>query len=259
MTFFILFTVHKVRGGGHIMRIFTRLIAATTLVIGGLAAVPAHAQGLPVFDASNFAEAIQEATSAVTEVSNLEQQLTAQENMIKDLPGTIAPGLVTLAQQTQQLMQQVNTIQSMGASLTGQLNSLYPTDYSSQSFPGILDQVASMQTAQRAAYQTSMAMQSQVAANQPAITQAYKAADAESLAATGPTQAAQANTQALEAVGQQLGDVQGLMIAQQNADAQKAIAEQSADAAGNQVIQNSYTPFTNNGPSIPNPFSDVGQ
>jgi P-type conjugative transfer protein TrbJ len=240
------------------MRISIRIISLSTLIIGGMAATPAHAQ-MAVFDAANFAQAIQEVSSAAQEVSNLEQQLQAQQNMIKDLPATISPGLVTLAQQTQQLMQQVNTIQSMGTSLTGQLNSLYPTDYSSQSFAGILSQVASMQTAQRAAYQTSLAMQSQVAANQPAITQAYKAADAASLAAAGPTQAAQANTQALEAVGQQLGDVQGLMIAQQNADAQKALAEQSSEAAGNQVIQNSYTPYTNTGPSIPNPLSDAGQ
>lgn len=240
------------------MRISTLIISVSTLIIGGLVATPAHAQ-MAVFDAANFAQAIQEVSSAAQEVSNLEQQLQAQQNMIKDLPGTISPGLVTLAQQTQQLMQQVNTIQSMGTSLTGQLNSLYPTDYSSQSFTGILSQVASMQTAQRAAYQTSLAMQSQVAANQPVITQAYKAADAASLAAAGPTQAAQANTQALEAVGQQLGDVQGLMIAQQNADAQKALAEQSSEAAGNQAIQNSYTPYTNTGPSIPNPLSDAGQ
>jgi P-type conjugative transfer protein TrbJ len=147
----------------------------------------------------------------------------------------------------------------MGTSLTGQLNSLYPTDYSSQSFTGILDQVASMQTAQRAAYQTSLAMQSQVAANQPAITQAYRAADAESLAATGPTQAAQANTQALEAMGQQLGDVQGLMIAQQNTDAQKALAEQSNEAAGLQAAQNALTPYTNTGPAMPDPFPQTGQ
>jgi P-type conjugative transfer protein TrbJ len=104
-----------------------------------------------------------------------------------------------------------------------------------------------------------MAMQSQVAANQATITAAYKAADNESMTATGPTQATQANTQAVEAVGQQLGDIQALMIAQQNADAQKEVAEQSATSAGNQVIQNSYTPLTDSGPPIVNPFSDVGQ
>jgi P-type conjugative transfer protein TrbJ len=156
-------------------------------------------------------------------------------------------------------MQQVNTIQSMGTSLTSQLNSLYPTDYSSQSFSGILSQIASMQTAQRAAYQTSLAMQSQVAANQAAISAAYKAADAESMAATGPTQAAQANTQALEAVGQQLGDIQGLMIAQQNADAQKALAEQSDDAAGEQAAQNALTPWQDPGTTMNNPFGKSKQ
>ncbi len=239
------------------MRISTRIVAAAIVIIGGQAASPAHAQ-MAVFDAANYAQAIQEVSSAAQEVSNLEQQLNAQMNMIKDLPGTISPGLVTLAQQTQQLMQQVNTIQSMGTSLTGQLNSLYPTDYSSQSFTGILSQIASMQTAQRAAYQTSLAMQSQVATNQSAISAAYKAADAESMAATGPTQAAQANTQALEAVGQQLGDVQGLMIAQQSADAQKALADQSMDTAGEQAAQNALTPYTNTGPTLSNPFPQTG-
>jgi P-type conjugative transfer protein TrbJ len=226
-------------------------------VIATCVAAPAHAQ-MAVFDAANYAQAIQEVTQATQEVSNLEQQLTAQENMIRDLPGTISPGLVTLAQQTQQLMQQVNTIQSMGTSLTSQLNSMYPTDYSSQSFPGILSQIASMQTAQRSAYQTSMAMQSQVAANQAAISAAYKAADSESMAATGPTQAAQANTQALEAVGQQLGDIQGLMIAQQNADAQRAVAYQSEDsaasAADSQIWKDTPPPTV----PIVNPFPNAG-
>ena len=239
------------------MRISTRIISSAALIIGGLLTAPAHAQ-MAVFDAANYAQAIQEVTQATQEVSNLEQQLTAKENMIRDLPGTISPGLVTLAQQTQQLMQQVNTIQSMGASLTSQLNSLYPTNYSSQSFPGILSQLASMQTAQRAAYQTSLAMQSQVAANQPAISAAYKAADSESMAATGPTQATQANTQALEAVGQQLGDIQGLMIAQQNADAQKALAEQSDDAASAAAAQAAITPFKDSGAPLTNPFPVTG-
>jgi P-type conjugative transfer protein TrbJ len=216
-------------------------------------ASPAHAQ-MAVFDAANYAQAIQEVTQATQEVSNLEQQLTAQENMIRDLPGTISPGLVTLAQQTQQLMQQVSTIQNMGTSLTSQLNNLYPSDYSSQSYSQILGQIASMQTTQRSAYQTSMAMQSQVAANQAAISQIYREADTESLAATGPTQAAQANTQALEAVGQQLGDVQGLMVAQQNADAQKAMAEQSQDAAGEQAAKNALTTWQNPGTTMNNPF-----
>lgn len=239
------------------MRISTRIISSAALIIGGLLTAPAHAQ-MAVFDAANYAQAIQEVTQATQEVSNLEQQLTAQENMIRDLPGTISPGLVTLAQQTQQLMQQVNTIQSMGTSLTSQLNSLYPTDYSSQSFPGILSQIASMQTAQRSAYQTSMAMQSQVAANQAAISAAYRAADAESMAATGPTQAAQANTQALEAVGQQLGDIQGLMIAQQNADAQRAVAYQSEDnaaSAADSQIWKDTPPAT---VPIVNPFPNAG-
>jgi P-type conjugative transfer protein TrbJ len=220
-------------------------------------AAPAHAQ-MAVIDSANLAQAVQEVSTAGSELSQLEQQLTAEENMIRDLPGTIAPGLVTLAQQTQQLMQQVNTIQSMGTSLTSQINSLYPSDYSNDSFTGILSQLASMQTAQRAAYQTSMAMQSQVAANQAAISAAYKAADAESMAATGPTQAAQANTQALEAVGQQLGDIQGLMITQQNADAQKEEAEQSEDAAAaaadSQIWQDT-PPAT---VTIVNPFPNAG-
>jgi P-type conjugative transfer protein TrbJ len=217
-----------------------KLRSALGLTVMALSlAVPAHAQ-MAVIDAANLAQAVQQVSAATSELSQLEQQLNAEENMIKDLPGTIAPGLVTLAQQTQQLMQQVSTIQNMGTSLTSQLNNFYPSDYSTQSYTGIINQLASMQTAQRAAYQTSMAMQSQVAANQPAITQAYQEADAESLSATGPTQATQANTQALEAVGQQLGDIQGLMVAQQNANAQKSVAEQSQAAAAAQATTDAW-------------------
>jgi P-type conjugative transfer protein TrbJ len=234
----------------------TRIILPLALTMLGFA-FPARAQ-MAVFDAANFAQAVQEVESATQEVTNLEQQLSAQEKMIQDLPGTVAPGLVTLAQQTQQLMQQVNTIQSMGTNLNNQLQSLYPTDYSNDSFTGILSQIASMQSAQRQAYKTSMAMQSQVTANQGTITAAYKAADTESMAAAGPTQAVQADTQAVEAVGQQLGDIQSLMIAQQNADAQKAVAAQSEDAAAQAAQTQIWQYSPPQTVSAVNPFSDVG-
>jgi P-type conjugative transfer protein TrbJ len=235
---------------------------AVLAVIASLTVTPnrARAQGIPVFDDTSFGELVSQLNQGAQQLTQLQNQLTAQLNAIKSLPGTLLPGVGQLAQQTQQLMQQINTIQNMGSNLQQQITSLYPTNFSNlNSVSGVLSELSSMQSQTRSAYQSSLQMQSQVAANQPQISGDIQSADEESMTASGTTAAVQASNQILGTLSQQLGDQQALLIAQYNAQAQQADEAQSENQAAQQAATLSYTNAQNSGPGVNNPFADVGQ
>ncbi|MGH8326211.1 MAG: hypothetical protein ACRET2_05555, partial [Steroidobacteraceae bacterium] len=118
-----------------------------------MGAGPARAQGIPVFDNTSFLELVQQFEQGAQQLAELQQQLTADLNMLRSLPDTIMPGLGNLVQQTQSLMQQVSMIRDMGTSLQGQLQSLYPTNYGAMSLSGILSELSQMTTTTQGAYQ----------------------------------------------------------------------------------------------------------
>ncbi|MGH7084291.1 MAG: hypothetical protein ACREFN_04800 [Acetobacteraceae bacterium] len=231
------------------------LFAAPVMVLAlMMGAGPARAQGIPVFDNTSFLELVQQFEQGAQQLAELQQQLTADLNMLRSLPDTIMPGLGNLLQQTQSLMQQVAMIRDMGTSLQSQLQSLYPTNYSNTSLSGILSELSQMTTTTQGAYQTSMALQNQVAANQPELSQAVDAANAASMSAAGPTAAIQASNQILGALSQQLGDLQSLLIGQQRAIDQQQQQEVADDAAAQEVLTQAtgYTPPS--GGAVVNPF-----
>lgn len=215
---------------------------------------PARAQGIPVFDNTSFLELVQQFRQGTQELAQLQQQLTAQLNMLRSLPGTIMPGLGNLVQQTQSLMQQVAMIRNMGTNLQSQLQSLYPTNFSTMSLSGILSALSQMTTATQGAYQTSMALQNQVAANQPQLSQAVQGANAASMSAAGPTAAIQASNQILGALSQQLGDLQSLLIGQQRAVDQRQLQDVSEAEAGQAAFQQAAAPATESAPTVQDPW-----
>lgn len=234
---------------------------AVLAVMTGLALAPsgARAQGIPVFDASSFAQLLTTVQQGATEVSNLEQQLTAQLNMLKSLPSNIMPGVGNLAQQTQQLMQQLNSIQNMGTSLQSQISSLYPTNFSNlNTVSGVLSELSQMTATTRSAYQQSMQLQNQVAANAPQIASAVQSANAASMAAAGPTAAIQASNQLLGTLSTQLGDHQAILVATYRAQEQQQLEAQSDQQAEQQALADSLQDTPPANVAIPNPFPEWG-
>ena len=231
------------------------LFAVPVMVLALMAgAGSARAQGIPVFDNTSFLELVQQFEQGAQQLAQLQQQLTAQLNMLRSLPDTIMPGLGNLVQQTQSLMQQVAMIRGMGTNLQSQLQSLYPTNYSTTSLSGILSELSQMTTTTQGAYQTSMALQNQVAANQPQLSQAVQAANAASMSAAGPTAAIQASNQILGALSQQLGDLQSLLIGQQRAIDQQQLQDASEAAAGLAAFQQAAQPASETAPTVQDPW-----
>jgi type IV secretion system protein TrbJ len=230
-------------------------ITAVVIVLAFTAgAGRARAQGIPVYDNTSFLELVQQFEQGAQQLAQLQQQLTAQLDMLRSLPSTIMPGLGDLVQQTQSLMQQVSMIQDMGTSLQSQLDSLYPTNYSTMSMSGILSQLSQMTTATQGAYQTSMSLQNQVAANQPQLAEAVQAANSASMGAAGPTAAIQASNQILGALSQQLGDMQSLLVGQQRATDQQQLQDASEAAAGQETFVQTWQPSTTQAPAVQDPW-----
>jgi len=204
------------------------------LVVAGAAlsgAPAAKAQGIPVYDNTSFLELVQQFEQGAQQLTQLQQQLQAQLQMLQSLPSTIMPGLGQLVSSTQQLMGQIQNIQSMGSNLTGDLTSLYPTSFSSGNPQAILNQIAAMTTANRQAITTSMQIQNQVAQQQPQIASEVSSAVSASQGAPGPTAVAQATNQILAAQSAQLSQIQSVLIADERSNEQQQLQQQSEAAA----------------------------
>lgn len=206
--------------------------AFAIFVFGALVGVsPARAQGIPVYDNMSFIELVQQFEQGAQQLAQLQQQLQTQLNMIRSLPSTIMPGLGPLVQSTQQLMSQVQEIQNVGPSLTGQLNSLFPTGFAGASPQSVLSTIASMTSYNRQALTTAMGIQGQIAQNEPVISSSVNSAVSASQGAAGPTAAIQATNQILGAMSQQLAQQDDLLISAQRAVQQQALQRQAEQAA----------------------------
>lgn len=201
-----------------------------------------HSQGIPVFDASSFGQLIAQLQQGAQQLSAVQQQLQAQLSMLQSLPTSILAPVGQLSQATQQLMSQVSNIQSMGSSLTSELNSVYPSNFSTSNPQEILNQISAMTAANRQASITAMQLQNQVEANAPQLQSAIGNAVTASNAAPGPTAVGQATNQILAAQSQQLGDLQSLLVVEQRQQDDEQLQRQAGDAALQQM---------NNAPDMP--------
>jgi P-type conjugative transfer protein TrbJ len=230
----------------------------TALVTTAIAISPAQAQfgfGSVVFDPSAVAQLTTQVSYQLQMINQLVQQVQQGKSMLQSLGSNILPGLSTLTQQSQGLVSSLNGIANTGASLTGLLDSQYPTDFSNlNSVSAILSKMAAMQTQARQAMQTSMSMQGQVASNQPQIAAAMQSAGTASNAAAGPTAALQATNQMLAALSTQIADLQTILIAHLRAEEEQRLSDQASITAGNSAyaaelnapVDTTVTTATNN-------------
>jgi P-type conjugative transfer protein TrbJ len=200
-------------------------------------ASPALAQfgvGTTVYDPAAVGQLITQVNNQVQMLNSLVTQVQQGQATLNPLGSNIVPGLSSLMQNTQSLITNLNNIGNTGASLSSALSSQYPTNFSNlSSVSDILGKLSSMQTQTRAAIESSMAMQNQVAANQGQISGAMASAVTASNGASGPTAALQATNQILAALSQQISDLQSILIAHMRAE--------DAERMNTQAVQTSAT------------------
>ncbi len=236
----------------------TRKLLGSACVALLLLAAPASAQlgfGSIVYDPSAVAQLTTQVGYQLQMINQLIQQVQQGQNMLQSLSSNIVPGLSGMIQQSQSLVSSLNGISSTGSSLTSLLGSQYPTDFSNLStVSAILAKIATMQTQARQAMQNSMALQSQVASNQPQIAAAMGSAATASNGAAGPTAALQATNQMLTALSAQIADLQSILIGHMRAEEEQRLSDRAALAAGNAAFaaevagpaDTTITPATNN-------------
>ncbi|MDD3444666.1 MAG: hypothetical protein PHS60_04610 [Zavarzinia sp.] len=231
-------------------------IAAALVALAAASIAPppaAHATGIPVFDVSNFAQALLDVQNGIDQIVQLKEQVTNQLNMLKSLPYTIMPDITDLLSTTRDLMETVDMIQSLGTDLESEIKAAFPTDAGDltniKTFNDALAKLEEINRQRERAARQAMEVQNQITANQEHLSSAVGAAVTASQGASGPTSAAQATNQLLAAMSQQLLELQSLTITASRAAETEALARASAEAVGRQETQRflstgSHTPTT---------------
>lgn len=223
------------------------LFAASTIVClcgeAVIAAAPASASGMPVFDATNYAENLLQASRALDQINNqvksLQNETAMLQGMARNLKTIDFPQLqrMTLAmQQIDRLMSEANGIgfrvqgldQRMKALFPGQLQRALSSDQRVAQARGRLDAAID-------AYRRSMGVQAQVAENVRQDAGMLNELVGASQGAEGALQAQQAANQLLALSIKQQLQLESLMAAQFRDDsierARRAQAEDDARAA----------------------------
>jgi len=221
------------------------LPVATSGFALALAGSPAHAQ-YEVYDPWTFQEqvitygqAVQQVANGVSQLQQLESQLTAAQSMLQNLGKDATSAVVSqVGAQAQQILQQASGIGFNSANAGQAFAAQYPTTAAVAGFN--LEQLTSALSAWRAnnvaALQSAVQMQAQVASNQQATASAVQNAVTASNAAPGQTAAIQATNQLLAAVAAQLGQLEAILLTQSQAQAVLQGQEQQAGAAAQSVI-----------------------
>jgi P-type conjugative transfer protein TrbJ len=218
-------------------------VLTATFGVPALAPVaPASAAGMPVFDATNYAQNLLQAARALDQINNqvksLQNEASMLQNMAKNLSTIDFPQLqrITSAmQRIDQLMGQAQGIEFKVQGLDRQIKSLFPGALS-QALTGDrrVAQARAQLDAATAAYRESMSVQAQVAENVQEDAAVLNELAAASQGAVGALQVSQAANQLLALSVKQQLQLQNLMASEYREAAleraRRAQAEEDARA-----------------------------
>ena len=104
------------------MKTRLKAAAAAVLVAGSLGAGSARAQGIPVFDAANLTQTIQQAINGIAQINNqiqqIQNQATSLINEARNLASLPVSTIQTLQQQVDQTRQLLNQAQRIAYDVT---------------------------------------------------------------------------------------------------------------------------------------------
>lgn len=225
-----------------------RLLAGTGAALGlVLSAASACAQAYEVYDpwtyqeqAITYSQAVEQVSNGVSQLTQLQNQLQAEQSMLQNLGSDSTSGTVgTINNNALQILQQAQGIGFNSANAGSAFASAYPTSATVAGFNNtqLSAALSTWQTNNAAALKTAAAMQGQTAANQQATATAVQNAVNASNAAPGQTAAVQATNQLLAAVASQLAQLQAILVTQAQAQATLAAQTQADTAAASSATQ----------------------
>jgi type IV secretion system protein TrbJ len=235
------------------------LAAGTALPIGATFVLPAApAAAIPVFDVTNYAQNLLQASRALEQINNqissLQNEATMLQNMARNLERIDFPQLQQLRsamQRVDQLMGQAQGIDFKVGQLDQRIRSLFPGAGAALSGDQQVAAARARLDAAMAGYRQAMGVQAQVAENVQEDSGLLSELVGRSQGATGTLAAQQAASQILALGVKQQLQLQQLMAAEFRSQAldrsRQAQAEQDGRAATQRFLGSgkAYTPNRN--------------
>ncbi len=229
---------------------FLSAAAALALVLGATAALPAHAQGRIVFDPTNYAQAVLQATRALQTVNNQIRQLQNDAQMLASLNLQMAPELEDAIGNARALFEQAQAVRYNLNSIAQEIETLYPDDFRSLNLEDVLAQSDAWMGESRTNLEALMAQQARAAEGLTGTQGQVRRALGASAGASGQTSAIQATNQMLGVLSTQLADLQALQIAQSRALASERLEQEAREARAREIRRHAF-PTTEQAPVDP--------
>lgn len=218
---------------------YSVIVVAVSLNI----AVPATAQ-MTVFDPSNYAQNVLQASRALDQINNQitslqkeAQMLANQARNLTSLPYSALKDLQSSFQRTQQLLGQAQRI----AYDVNQIDQAFQTSYGTiptgLSDQALIDGARDRWQTSVAGFEDALKVQASVVGNLDTSRVQMEALVTSSQSATGALQAAQAGNQILAVQSQQIADLTAAVAAQSRAQALEAARKAEAEAQGQEQLR----------------------
>ena len=220
------------------MRKGLRAILLGSAIIFAAPTGPAMAGGIPVYDAANFAQNVQEVMHALTQINH---QVTMIDNQIRAVQGsafTLSPQVTTSLMQMKQTLGKATALTHDPMAVSNDFRTAFPTTFAAM--PNIAAITSNLNGQIEKILQGSedaTLIQAEVVGSIPQTQANVQAALNASNAATGQTQAIQAGNQLNAVLSTQLNQLTSLMVAEQRTAALERASEQSRKKAAIEVNQ----------------------
>ncbi|MHB8285434.1 MAG: TrbJ/VirB5 family protein [Caulobacteraceae bacterium] len=207
--------------------------AVAALTAMGAFSSHAHAQ-MAVVDPSEIVQVVKLVSSAQSQLSALQSQLTNQQRMLSSIGSNSTTTLPTIAAALTSILNSAAGIGYTSSSVATQYTSAYPNApaINGMSPSTISSALTAWHTTTSQSMQTALQTQQQVAQSQAANTAAAQGALTASQGASGQKAAVQATNQLLATVSAQLNQLESILITQARASELLATQQQSDNGVG---------------------------
>ena len=215
---------------------WTSLTASAAMLL----AVVAPARALTVFDPTNYAQNILQATRALEQIHNQISQIEQQAQMLARNPLQLSPQLSASIQQAHALFQSAQGIAFDIHQVGDQIKTLYPDTWDQMKLGDMLARSDQWMAEDRANLERAMRAEAQAAQavdeSRGRIDQALNS----SAGAQGQTSAIQASNQLLGVTASQLAEIQALLVAQSRALTTERLERAAREQRGQEIQRRAF-------------------
>lgn len=220
-------------------------IKAKVAVLAFVAMPYAASAQIPVTDAANLAQQVQQQINQVTQLAHEVTSLKRQAKMLKDINTNNAGQVAQVLNRAQDAMRQARGIAGSQQEVNDRFNQRYPDDYSNDTHDQLQQRRRTWEKRNRYSQQDARRIQSQVVQSQGDTANSVQNALNASQSAAGQKSAIQATNQLLASMSAQMSQLQNLVIAQSHALQTSQSQKQAVKRAAETENQREYDALAN--------------